>query len=83
MKKRTKFRGPYLVEWLDVTGSAEWHTPDDLPDASGLAHSLGWVICEDAEFLTMAASRMADDSLIGDVLRIPRSLVRRKRKVTL
>lgn len=75
------------VEWWDPAGHDRdgWRHLDEIIDKKyGDCHTLGWVLKEDAKFLTLASTYAADDADDTDVLGyiiIPKSLITKRRKI--
>lgn len=66
------------IEWLDAASIAGWHTKDAL----GLVtiRSVGWLVSEDKQKITVAASYDKQNDAYGCTVTIPKPWVK-KRKV--
>jgi hypothetical protein len=67
-----------LVEWLDAfTGDAGWkHLKKLRKQAPVLVRSVGYVVTDDPDYVTIAASHVpSDDDCDGDVT-IPRGMIK-------
>ena len=66
----------HLIHWLDSTGWNRWQDVDDflkteIPDDNMTCESIGWIIHEDDDSISIAGSRTAHDQIDG-VIRIPK-----------
>ncbi len=75
-KKRLKF---VEVEWDDAHSTAEWTERKSLPSVTKCV-SRGWLLCDDDVEVTLAATlqvKNGDD--VGEIVAIPRGMVKRMR----
>ena len=68
-----------LVHWLDSTGWNRWQDAADfveteIPNDNMTCESIGWIIHEDDDSISIAGSRTAHDQIDG-VIRIPKAAI--------
>ena len=66
-----------MVKWLDITAQSEpWISLDEAKDMKpAVMVSLGWIIKETLEYITIASTVDTEDELVGDVNCIPRAAI--------
>jgi hypothetical protein len=66
-----------MIKWLDITSQSEpWISLEEARDMKPAAMvSLGWVIKETAEYITIASTVDTEEELVGDVNCIPRLVI--------
>jgi len=72
-----------LIEWCDVESEATWADEKTMTDwikALPVATEVGWVYKETKEMLVMV-SQMFPDGTIGNRTKIPKSLVKSRKKI--
>ena len=76
MKK--KIKGIY-VEWLDATTKSGWHETSDC----GLlkCHTLGFLMDETDDFITVAATHVPDDSGMISSNTIPKVWITKRKRI--
>lgn len=73
-------RGKFVkVTWEDPTSAATWMSAADVAEfhRSGtyLAHSVGWIVAEDDEAISIAATITVTDEYVGQIFRIPKHCI--------
>jgi hypothetical protein len=65
------------VKWDDATGFSRWHPREQVEALTPFScESVGWIIKETKETLTLAATRDLSEGQLNDVNLIPKSMVR-------
>jgi hypothetical protein len=74
----TNERPLVCIEWIDSASTDAWMTIADASDQIALhpVWTTGWVISEDADRLLLAASHAEDWSLVGEIIAIPKPMIR-------
>ncbi len=70
------------VEWDDASASALWHSPDDLPHVARCL-TRGWLMEENKREVILAASVQLQGCDVGEIIAIPRGMVKRIRRLNL
>ncbi len=60
-----------LIRWRDATYASGWHFKSEIPTGPALVESVGWLIAETDEAVTLALSVSTD--AIGHISVIPKS----------
>lgn len=79
-------RKPVHVRWIDSGGHRGWNDPADLNLKPMECESLGWLVHEGKDAVTVALNRVADGSScapFGELMTIPRVAIKRMRRVKL
>jgi hypothetical protein len=79
-----------LVEWVDSTSGYSWRTVDEATreadhNIGQSCYSAGFLITDDADYVTLAFSAAPDqkpEPLVGETISIPRAAIRRIRTLT-
>ena len=69
----------YLVTWIDSIGSSGWRTIDEIPLESEICTSIGWLIRETKETITLVGSKSLQTNSFNGVLTIPKIAIRKKK----
>ena len=71
------------VEWVDPFAlSAGWHTLEEVKEAKpAMCISVGRIVYEDDEFLTLAGSWADPDQDYGEVFVIPKVVITNRKKL--
>lgn len=68
------------VEWIDAISVATWRAPDEMPRVTQCI-SRGWLIVDEKEQVTLAATRQPINGDLGEIISIPRGMVKRMRRL--
>jgi len=76
-KSNDSCKDPKLFKWLDITSQSEpWMSLDDaLEMKPAVMMSVGWIVKETPEYITIASTYDTDEELVGDVNCIPRKTI--------
>lgn len=72
--------GIVLIEWRDAQSSPGWHGADELQRGLAAIKSVGWLVSESEESVTLAIS--VGTHAAGDLLSIPKSCIVREWALT-
>lgn len=76
----------YCVTWVDAESWAYWHTEAEVIDTINSEtywiDMSGWILFEDERFLVLSTKRQRD-GLWGNVYKIPKAWVIKKKRVNL
>ena len=66
-----------MLKWLDITSQSEpWISLDEAVSMKpAVMVSLGWIIKETLEYITIASTVDTEEELVGDVNCIPRAAI--------
>lgn len=62
----TEFQRLVWIDWLDSASVDAWARPEEIPNRSIKVRTVGWVIHEDDDAITVGAS-IAESSLSGSI----------------
>ena len=71
----------YLIDWIDSCSRSGWH--DDTTNRASRCQSIGFVVAEDDQAVTLALSRASEDGMAPwcDAITIPKTAIKRKRNL--
>lgn len=74
---RFKNIDPKMFKWLDITSQSEpWMSVEDALDMKpAVMLSVGWIVKETPEYITIASTLDMEEELVGDVNCIPRKTI--------
>ena len=70
-----------MVEWSDAYSFGGWHTPSKELDQTANCISIGLLLFDDGDQVTIAQSKSVTSGNIGDTLSIPKCSIKRIRKL--
>lgn len=71
-----------IVDWVDSAGMAGWHHRHDWAEHTvAKCRSIGWLLADTKEQITIALNHDRDGGGIGEVMAIPRVAIKRLRKL--
>ncbi len=70
------------VEWDDASSSPLWHSPDELPHVQTCL-TRGWLLVDNKREVVLAASIQLQGPDVGEIIAIPRGMVKRLRRLKL
>ncbi len=68
------------VHWNDATSCATWREPGDLPHVQACV-TRGWLLEDGKEEVVIAATVQVEGPDVGEVIAIPRGMVKRIRRL--
>ena len=68
---------PVKITWLDITSQTDpWIDIDDAMEMKpAIMISVGWIVKDNIDFVTLASTVDTEEELVGDVNCIPRSTI--------
>ncbi len=79
MTKRDRIE---IVDWEDITSRGSWNTPEYHAEAGLLlCQSVGFVLAETRKTLVLYQNRHAMGTTIADSITIPKSCIRKRRRI--
>lgn len=78
---RTKIGSPVLVDWVDTASYDRWIKPQDVNHTMEVCHTLGWVISETEDVLTVAADWGQESQSVSGLMFIPKVAILRRRRL--
>lgn len=74
-------RVPFVeVHWSDAASCATWRGPDELPHVQPCM-TRGWLLEEGKDEVVIAATIQVDSPDVGEIIAIPRGMVKRIRRL--
>lgn len=69
-----------LVEWIDSCGSSGWRPLADIQQEPSRCQTVGWLVSENKEALTLALNRAEnhDNVPFGETICIPKIAIKRR-----
>jgi hypothetical protein len=72
---------PYYFEWVDATHDSGWSEIEKCENKCSLIYSVGFVVKEDAEFITITSSVDSDFEEACGILTVPVSWIRKRKPI--
>ena len=77
-------KGLFWIRWVDSHGLSDgpWHDADKIPHGEVRCESVGWVLADTNDTLTIVAHRGVENTnLVGGVMMIPKRAILLKRRL--
>lgn len=69
-----------LIEWADAESQDAWTEMDDVRNVPKKVYSVGWLLLEDDDAVTLIGSKSSDDMCFASVT-IPKGMILKRTKL--
>ena len=78
---KTRLGTPILVDWVDSASYDRWIKPRDLDHTIEVCHTVGWIVAETEDVLTVAADWGQESQSVSGVMFIPKAAILKRRRL--